>query len=185
MVVRGELRNLDGALSDILSNYQPGAEGIQELQGCVIALTHPEWAFFSWFEINLSASIPAANTDPVEIFTVPADQRIWLDWAMIFRITGDNLVSRITFTPPEDYRSGTADNGSLMRLVTPAALAFWPDSGGVQTPDILMPAPLLLEPGTVVSFIPDGSGVAASTFSSRLMMRRTKLVRARSPSASL
>jgi len=167
------------ALADILAHYRPSEEGASRIAGCFVSLPIPEWHQYAWMEAASTANIAAGNSDDVTLFTVPADERVWLDNITVDRASGDNTWQALRLQPGAGYGTGGAVQ-SLLWLVTADANIWWPHppqaitaSGG--------PGPLLLEPGSVIILRPSGAGASISVASYAILMRRMKLVRARAP----
>jgi len=181
MPVRGEYRALDEALADVLAHYQPGLEGIAAVTGCIVALSHPEWAWWAWLETGTTASVSGGATTSQTLFAVPGDERVYLDSAYGIRASGDNTINLLRVNYPADYRSGASGASTLVDLTTAATAIYWPDEGARQTVNNIKRGPILMEPGTTITLHPAGAGASASTFDFLLTMRRTKLIRARAP----
>ena len=180
MGVVGEYRGLDAALADVLAHYQPGPEGLASVDGCVITLPIEMWGQYAWVE-RVSASLSAGQGTAEVLYTVPADERNWLEYIYASRASGDNTVSAFRVIYPEGYFGGASGNLEAAELVTPTTQLYWPDPGGAQTLLMQMPTPAWLEPLTTVSLIPAGAGVGVSVFTSFIRLRRTKLIRHRDP----
>lgn len=177
MTVNGDIPGLDGALRDAMRAYEPGDVGVSRLDACVISLGFAEWAWYSWYEKGSSASITAGATGNLVVYTTPLDRLTWVDYVSILRTSGDNLVEEIQFNLPEGYFAGSEPELLALLLSTATTRAFWPDPGGVQTVGEVCPGPLLLQPGTEIRLRHDGTGVAATVFNYRIVMRQSKLVR--------
>jgi len=176
----GVMAGLNASLIALLANFSPGDLGVcvidEKLQ---LSLAVPDWATWAWIDQGSTASISAASSDPVVLFTVPSDERAWLDGVIVERASGDNDWHSLIVTSPADYRSGTGV-AVLLELGTYTASIYWPRGGQViriGIPD----APVLLEPGSLVSVLPDGTGVSATVGDYQIMLRRTKFVRALTP----
>jgi len=179
-LAKGDIRRLGDALGDWLGNYQiSGAIGVVE--GCYLSLGIEEWAWWAWLEADVSVSVAGGVAAGVSVFTVPGDERAWLDSLTIVRATGDNNLDYVRLIHPEGYRSGAVDLLRLLELTTPATGLYWPNTGGGQTVTLAQPGPMLLEPGSLIQLVTDGSGASASTFDYAIRMRRTKMVRAKAP----
>jgi len=180
MAVTGVIENLDLALREYLAAYQPGALGLDGVGGCVISLPIPDWATFSWME-NPAASVPAGSSVDLLVFTVPENERIWMQYFIGERTTGDNTLNGLNLVWPADYRNGTAP----LNICTPTVAVtrlFWPDVGGILTLESQVgQEPILMEPGTGVYLSPSGAGASVSTFNVVLLLKRTKLIRAQAP----
>lgn len=177
----GEINNLDASLRELLEHYRPGELGVGRLSD-VLQITLPLdlWPWFSWLEEGTTPSLSAGLGADQTIFTVPGNERIWLDYVMVQRASGDNTTNHLELTYPPGYFGGQAE----MRILnfTGTTLIYWPDPSAAQSPTYHRPGPVLLEPETVVQFGLDGAGASASTFTYYLAMRRCKLVRALPPS---
>lgn len=179
----GEIPGLDVAYLQALRQYRPGLLGPCYVGNLLIpTLSVPEWSVWSWLEADAAPSQGAGSTDVVTIFTVPPDERAWLDGVVILRASGDNTIINLDITYPADYRSAAVPAIDLIYLATVNARIFWPDPAGQQTIDHGNPlGPILLEPGCTVRFDPNGAGVAATIWDYKIRLRRTKLIRALSP----
>jgi len=177
----GDIPGLPEAVADWLAHYHPGGEGLNGLSSCVVSLTIEEWALWNWIEVSTQAY--TAAQDSLELmFTVPMDERAWLETALLEIATGDNTMSQIRIQPPAPYGSGTRDF-YILELSTATTPIFWPDTGGVQSNVryVMGSGPVLLEPGTTIHVLMGGEGVSAGNVRGTFCMRRTKLVRARTP----
>ncbi len=180
----GVFRGVQAALLAFMESYRPGPEGVCAVEAVArVDLPIELWAWWSWMEHVLTASISAGNTDPVTLYTVPLDERCWLDSIILERASGDNDIDGIQLVWPDPYREGGDANGTELALLSTSAPAlWWPDSGGVQANvDRMRPGPVLLEPGHLIRMTPGGAGVAASTFRAEICMRRTTVTRALVP----
>lgn len=180
--IEGEIQSLDGALRDFLTHYDPGQLPFG-IQTCVITLPLPDWATFSYLVNDVTPSISAGSSDRVNMYRVRQDERAWLDAVRVVRVSGDNNIADVGVTFPARYFEGDDGFGVLTILQTPATNLWWPDRGGKQTINVDVPGPVLLEPNTVVQFLPDGSGVGATVFRFYLWLRRTKIIRAQLPTS--
>jgi len=173
----GELPGLTQAIIDSLRNYKTSPAGICYLSSDLqVTLPYADWATYSWFEVGTETYAIAA-TNPQVIFTVPTNERVYLDCITVRRTSGDNLMNLIRLINPVGYGSGdrTVD---LLSLSSSAANMWWPDMGGVQGLNwIANPGPILLEPGATVALDPNGSGVAETLFHWEMVLRRCKLSR--------
>jgi len=178
--VQGGIENLDRALREYLRSYRPIEEGLNGISTCVIDLPVPDWSVFSWWE-TVTVNLTAAQATVGTIFTVPTDERAYIKFIRGARVTGDNNFLTLRVTVPATYSGG----GVTYNLITLAAATtdlYWPDIAGRQTVDYIVDAvPLLLEPGTVIETLPDGSGAGASTFTVVFNLMRTKLIRILAP----
>ncbi len=174
----GEIRGLNQAVLEYLANYKVAGEGLNGISNCVIALPIPDWSLWSWLERGTSASVAAGTAANVGVFTVPTDERVYLDSVIVLRTTGDNVIDYIYWAVAAGYGNGDLTS-YLLRLTTPAVPIYWPY--GQQAINQGIGGPLLMEPGTSLSFRTSNVGVAASTFDYLIGMRRTKLIRALAP----
>jgi len=179
--IKGEVPGLERAAADMLRHYDAGDLGVDRIDGCVIGLTHSEWAWWSWHESLVTAVGAIASGDAVVLFTVPADERAWLDAAFLVRNAGDNTISQLRVLSAAEYTSSATLAFFLVHLTTAATTLFWPDAGGKQTVTRIAPGPLLLEPGSVVELLPAGVGSVGSDWIVSLLMRRTRIHRQRTP----
>ncbi len=177
---KGDVVRLNNALLDYMRAYTPSPEGVCYLHDqMAITLPLPEWAWYAWFE-TLTANLTAGQGTDETVFTVPGDERIYLDGIVAVRTGGDNNIDGLTVAYPTGYFAGAAV--ATIIAVTATTIVFWPDPGGLQTTTYVQGnPPLLLEPGSVIAISPDGSGVSASTVLLQISMRRTKIVRALVP----
>lgn len=181
MTTKGEITGLEATLRDYLTHFQP--EDLTRIFGSFITLPLPEWHEWSYFQAGTTASISAASSSRVALWTCPLNERVWLESARLVRASGDNTALVMTTNFPADYSDGGQEMG-LIRLSAGSPDLFWPDPGGAQTIVYQGPAgPLLLEPGSDIGFYPGGDGVAASTFDFNICTRRQKTVRALVPLA--
>jgi len=175
----GVLPGLDTSLRSSLRNYRPGDMGIDELSG-QLQLTLPisNWEWFHFHAKGTTAEINASTAGNITVYTVPDDRRAWLDGLTFQRITGgdDNNMDRVLLEFPVGYYDGDEHELQLKRI-TATSYLIWPDPSGLQTPTYLLPAPILLEPGTRIIVRWNGDGVAATATQYEIAMRQTKLVR--------
>lgn len=182
----GEMPGLDLSLADILRRYQPPDLGVCWIAPAMgITLSWPN--FDRWQEDLLGGTynLTAGQVDTITIFTVPPIERAWLHYVLVEQNTGDNEVDHISYIPGGDY----SNTQVLLRLIeqsTPTASLYWPDDANQGALDFSMnlPEPLLLEPGSRLQWTSTGAGVAASTYVSRILISRSRLVRVTAPSPS-
>lgn len=168
------------ALLDALRAYKPGSNGVHKLSDRMhIVLPIDDWCAFSWMDQSAS-SLTAGQTDAEVMFTVPNDERIWLESVSSRIVSGDNTLTGIRLVVPVGYGGG--DRNAEIILITAAVQVYWPDAGSGQVVQyVTNKAPLLLEPGTTIAVVPSGAGAAISTTSNYIWMRRIKMVRALAP----
>jgi len=179
----GVMAGLNRSLLALLANFDPGALGVclvdDKLQ---LTLPVPDWSTWShvaYATVTIGAGL-ATNT---VLYTVPEDERNWLYSVTCFRESGDNLMDRLDLVFPLEYRTLGADGILVLMDVTGLTGVYWPDLGGVQTVTRKVDPtdPLMMEPGTTINLVPDGTGVASSNFYMIAFMKRSKLVRALAP----
>ena len=181
----GVVPGLDGALMALLRNYKPGDIGICELDPKIqLTLPVPYWAEYSWISgRTVTGDIPAGSGATFTLETVPMDERWMLELVVMHQVSGDNDMQVIGLQANPAYNPG-AGNGQLdiLRLSSKDTDMWWPNLNGDQTvASDPAQSPILLEPGTLITCIPGGTGVAISTFSYSMIARRSKLVRAMGP----
>lgn len=157
----------------------PGGFISDDLQ---LALPIPMWAEYGYV-VNGTHNLTAGQATAQTAFAVPGDERGWLDGYSAVRTGGgDGLALGIQITYPAGYRDG-AGVATLMRLTAGATDVWWPYTGGAhQSVARAIPeGPIFLEPGTLVQIVPNGTGVAATTFDFEIILRRMKLFRANAP----
>lgn len=174
-MVQGDIRNLDGALRDVMAQYKPGVNGLVGIDTCVITLPLESWSWYGWIEQANTASIGAGVATTVALFTVPENERAWIDAVTVARVSGDNLCAAVPIAAGPGYGSGNRGL-YLTQLATPVSAIYWPHVGQTVTRGS-GPTPLLLEAGGIVQFTTDGTGVSASVFSFTVSLRRTKIRR--------
>jgi len=180
MATKGRVRGLDAALRDFLAAYQVGGVGLDGISTCIITLPVTDWGDYGWMEQG-QVSLAAGESANETFFTVPDDERVWLQSILGNRVSGDNTWAGISVVFPEGYGSGTRSK-SMLALSTPATEIQWPDLTGRQTTDNQLDvSPILLEPGATLVVSPGGVGVAVTPFRFYIAMRRTKLIRALAP----
>lgn len=178
---RGDLFNLSQALLELCRAYVPSPEGPCAISDVLqVSLPYPEWHQYCWHELGTTPAIAIGSSAAVTLFTVPRNERAYLESVRLQRLTGDNNAALISVTYPVGYFDGTA-TCELLRLSPAAGEMYWPDAGGDQSMVFGLPGHLLVEPGTLVGFTPDGAGSATSTFRYSIQMRRMKLVRSLAP----
>lgn len=178
---QGNTRGLEGALNQWLSNYRPGVEGVCEIDP-VIRVTMPVegWSSYSYLGKG-TGSLTAGQATGEPLLTVPEDER-WDIWFIrVTRAGGDNNFLQLAVTFPPDYGEDTRVH-VLMQLSVVTTVIWWPDPGAVQGVDwISNHEPMSLEPGSILTLVPSGSGAAVTPIEYDIPMRRTKLVRTRIP----
>jgi len=177
-----DMPGLEGTIREVTRAFRQGlnmpASAI--LPDMRVSLPVPEWAVFS-FVSNVDAVIGAGQAVTVTVLQVAPDERAWLDGFQQERTAGDNNLVAVQITAPLRFGSSPQEM-KLLELSTADPIIFWPDPGGVQAIEVGGPQiPVLLEPLTEIEMTTDGSGVAATTFRSRLMLRRMRLTRASAP----
>jgi len=184
--IKGEIPGLAGALKAALNHYMPGDLGVCLLDPHLhVSLPLEGLTWWAWLEEVALSAAAAGSSDPVVMFTVPADERIELMYCFAERNSGDNTVRVFHVTPPADYRSGTDSSDqtlSLITLSTGLVRLYWPDQAATQANlQYMLTFPVLMEPGTTVSLVPGGVGATGSAWVCTLRMRRTKIIRALTP----
>lgn len=181
----GVMPGQQAALNSYLRNFSPGDVGTAGLANdMLLTLPVPEWQWSSiYLEDNASPLTPASTAQDVNFYTVPTDRRAKLLGMNVQVAGGDNKINRLYIIYPIEYGPGVGGNSMIpIRLASSATGVWWPDNAGVQTADdYFMPSvgPLLLEPGTKLSFRTSGEGVATTTFSYQLTLLLSPLVRER------
>lgn len=177
----GNIPGLDQAMIQALRAYRPATEGVSRLDPFLhVVLPLPEWYIYSWVEA-VDVALEAGESDRQAGFTVPQDERVWIENVRFTRTSGDNTLDSISVTYPLGYGSGGRVLG-LLSLSSAGTSIYWPDIAGRQTVNYAVDSvPLLLEPGTTVDIDPTGAGVAASVVALRMLIRRMKVVRAQPP----
>lgn len=181
----GEIRGLDQALLDCLRAYKPSPEGPDGVSSQIIlGLPISDWAHFQLVEFG-EVSVPAASSVAVTVRTIPQDQRHYLEHVLVFRATGDNTIQAVQIVyPAGNIGAGTSSTGGiqLKRLITAGTLIYWPDRRATQAVLYSMEVyPLLLEPGSLVQILPAGAGAGASTFTTAVLTKGSKLIPAKTP----
>lgn len=178
----GEIPGLDQALIDVLRAFKPGGVGVCELDPVIqVVLPVSWWMEWAWYETG-SVSVPASGGDPVTMYTVPQDERNFLEYLTAERTAGDNTFNMFTVDCVDGYRGGADNDLRLLQLTTAGTIAVWPDRAGRQTlTEWVDTWPLMLEPGTTVMLDPAAAGSSASTFKYKIRLLRQKIVRARAP----
>jgi len=179
----GVLPGLERSLLAVLANYRPGDIGICEVGDKLqLTLNLDHWAEWFHYQTFLTPSIDAGANASVTVWTVPTDERAWLDFMYASRASGDNLVGAFVVIPPAGYFEGPlSPTYQVQQIPAGSETPFWPDPGGIQTVTTQAVGPILMEPGSQVQIVASGAGVGASTFNVRLALRRTKLMRAMVP----
>ena len=178
---RGSLPGLDDTLRDVLRSYRAGDVGIEEVSARIqVVMDIPAGMEYGWVE-DVTAAYTAGQSTAEVVFTVPGNERAYLAAWVSERLTGDNDLRGMRITYPVGYWSGTGAI-NLVRTTAGVTRMFWPDMGNDQAINLKVDvSPVLLEPGTLVELEPGGAGVAASTFYSRVLLRRWKIARALPP----
>jgi len=178
----GEIPGLSQAMLEALRAWRPGELGVCVIEPAMqVTLVIPEWCVYGWADAGQTPNLDIGESDPVVVFTVPLNERAYLDSYSLQRSGGDNNIQELDVVFPAGYVGG---DGRLQILypTTPNTLVYWPDPGGQQTISRgTGNQPILMEPGTEVRFIPNGSGSGNSSFQWRINMRRWKLTRAMEP----
>jgi len=145
------------------------------ISGCGFSFDIKDWAVWSWAELGTISGISAGETASQTMFTVPDDERAYLDGAYAAINSGDNTISDLDMVYP--FPSYGAGNGRvfLAELGTAGTYCYWPHVG--QTINRGVGGPLLLEPGQLVRFGLSGAGAAATEVVFALALRRTKIIR--------
>jgi len=181
----GVMPGQQAALNSYLRNFSPGDVGIAGLANdMLLTLPVPEWQWSSiYLEDNATPYTPASTAQDVNFYEVPTDRRAKLLGMNVQVAAGDNQVDRLYIIYPYAYGYGAGGNSMIpIRLAAGQTSVWWPDNSGVQTwSDFFMPSvgPLLLEPGTKLSFRTNGAGVAQTIFSYQLTLLLSPLVRER------
>jgi hypothetical protein len=177
----GNLGGLAQALIHLLANYNPGESGISELASNLqLTLPVPDWGLWA-LTVIYPYTYTGGESGLETVFTVPDDERAYLQAVHSRIASGDNKVSNIALVAPAAYQEGT---GVAYLVGTSASVdeIFWPDPGAVQTPDhLLNHSPLLLEPGTRIQVNLDGDGVSSGILDTKLLLLKSKLIRAQTP----
>ncbi|HIA03338.1 MAG TPA: hypothetical protein EYN66_15760 [Myxococcales bacterium] len=179
----GVIPGLDNAVPDLLRNYNPGEVGIAHMASNIqIVLPYPEWAWWSKLIKGTTGTIPAASAVLVEMFTVPADRRFWLDSCWMNILSGDNNINQFSIEFPSGYYETSGyDQIVMANLSSVGDNLMWPDVRGQQTMTNWAPGPVLCEPGTRLLVKPSGDGAGTSAIGFNILGRLTKLVRERTP----
>lgn len=173
----GEVPGLTQSLISLLRDYRPGDLGIKDLDAAIdVSLPVPEWAWWGWYDEVIGSTVSAGSAADHVVYTVPQDERAWLDSFVMNRAAGDNLTDRLYLTWPTGYFAGE-NSEILIRVASGAQVVAWPDNGGRQDADFIVAGPLLLEPGTTLGYRSTGAGVSGTTFRHHINMRRTKIIR--------
>jgi len=181
----GVLAGLERSLLAILRNYRPGDIGICEVgEKLQLSLPVPDWAMWGSLVTGVTAEADAGASTYLQVFQVPTDERWYLEYVLVSRASGDNRSFQLRITCPSGYVDGPVDNYRLHALVTGISGYNWPDEHETLPIDITVQRPpggLLLEPGTILDMNTNGTGVAATTFNTTCLTRRTKIIRAMVP----
>lgn len=177
--IQGQIVGLDAALRDFLRTYEM-PDNFPGIKDCVLALPLPNWQEWGWVEQGDTASQGAGSTTPVTVFTVPDNERAMLHSFELVRASGDNTTRSLSYTQGADYGTGSREQ----LLVYPAVAAvgvWWPIMADLAISRAGAPGPVLLEPGAIVAFLPEGAGVGATIWTYSLSLTRTKIVRVLTP----
>lgn len=175
----GILRGLDKALGDWLYRLTSQASQCELSKECMVTFPILDWHLYPWVEQGATASIPAGSVTPVTVYTVPRDRRGRLTHLHLLRTSGDNTISFANVFQAAGYGTGNRSL-SLGALVTPGTSLFWPTQGQVaQAWGPLFP--VLLEPGSTVTFTPTGAGISASLVDYYVALELTPMIRSRAP----
>lgn len=182
----GVFPGLETALAAVLRNYSPGDIGICEIEDKIqVAMPIPFWAEYPWYQLGDTASLSAAHSDPVVIYTVPGDRRYQLQDVSVQRLSGDNLLVDLDLIPPAMNVGGANTRMKLYKAGDSGHYNFsWPNLPGIDDTGIIdnhrlyAAGPKLLEPGTVIDFTPSGAGVAATVFTYWISGMMVPLIRA-------
>lgn len=179
-MAQGQIRNLDAVLLEWLSQYRPGPDGVEGVGGSpIVTLPIPMWADYFWVD-RPTLNLTAGQSTNEMLFTVPEDERVALLYVLLVRTSGDNNFVDLNVVFPVGYGSGDRQV-TLLGLTTPATSIFWPDGERQTADNALHAAEVIMEPGSLLRVRPDGSGIAATVGSSRILLRRCKMFRARAP----
>jgi len=180
----GVMPGLNDSLIHILRNFEPGVEGVCEVeQKLQLGLQVPEWSRWSYSIAGATSSMAAAETIPLIFVTVPFDERWWLEYVRLTRASGDNTVQQIRVNAPADYGEGDLATPVVV-LTTDTTAIFWPDQGSLQTVTDRVDMPregYLMEPGSSIAVAPDGKGVAATIYNYFTLVKKSKIVRVLTP----
>lgn len=174
----GVMAGLNGSLLALLANFSPGDLGVcivdEKLQ---LSLAIPYWSEWSWLETGVTGDQTAGSSANVVVYAIPADERATLLAVRVDRTSGDNTITELSVDFPDAYSGG--GGSSFMPIMDPdvsAPTVHWPDLH----PDVssYVAPPILLEPTTSIRFQMGGAGVAATEWAYKILMLRTKIVRA-------
>lgn len=176
---------LDGiqpSLAELLRTYRNVGQGVCAVDPVMqVVMPVPSWAEYCWFE-RVEVNVPASDSDRVQFWIVPANERNLIEWLFAEQQSGDNQSRGFTMVFPAGYEQTTTNQMEFIQITTAAnGRTWWPDPGGIQVVNQVQPGPILLEPGTILQMNPDGSGSAASVWNIFIRMTRTKIIRARPP----
>jgi len=177
----GVLPGLEESLKAILRNYRPGDIGICEVADKLqLSMPLPYWGEYPYYTVGRTASVTAASTDPIVVYTVPMDRRYLLQDVQWQNVSGDNLANLIQIDVPA---ANITTNGGKFVLsnIAAAVVQSWPvyDAGDLIW--VASAGPKLLEPGTVIELVPSGAGVAATLFDYWISGMLIPIIRAQSP----
>lgn len=183
----GVMPGLNAALLQQLGNYVPSEQGITKVAGDIqISLPLTDWEWFGYAVTNPMV-LDAGESDTQTLWTVPYAERAYLEFVSIRRLTGDNKLSILFVNYPAGYSEGSASGGynagdlSLIAMAPGNLDMWWPDPSALQGVELNAPGPVLMEAGTSVRAIPEGSGVAETTWRVEIRMRRTRVGKMRGP----
>lgn len=171
------------AAREMFTQYRPSEQGVCALSPEMnITLPYAEWAWYEWVERMSTGALAAGETDPATVWTVPQDERNYLVHMRVALAGGDNDVQNLRLFSPVGYFASTGDASIVIaQKATPDQTMIWPDPSNIQTLVVWWNGPILLEPGTLVQLTPAGAGVAATTWTVYLALRRSLIVRALVP----
>lgn len=182
MAIKGEIRNLDAVLRDMLVNYQPGEGGVDQVAAMAVVTLPIEVAWFPYYTNSTTAVITAASGDNWQIYSVPADEIHRIHAVQLERDSGDNELEAVIAQFPPGYRGGDA-TWPLLRIAnaTGGSRLYWPDPSGQQSPYFVAPTGVLLPPGGLLLVTASAVGVSVSQFDIRVYVERCKVFRALEP----
>lgn len=177
----GIIPGLEQSLLQLLQSYRPGDIGICEVfDKFQITLPLTDWDWYGWCA-DLDTTMAAGETDPEMLWTVPPGERAWVDAVTCERTSGDNKFSILRVNYPAAYSEGDGVF-KLTSMATADSNIWWPDPAGKLVENWVIPnVPILLEQGAAVEVVPTGDGVSSTVFTTRLLLRRTKIGKARTP----
>jgi len=172
------VRGLDQAMLDIMEKCNPPQGGVVP----VINLPFEGWGWYSWLQAN-QVTVTASSSTVVTAWTLPANERYQLLGVQVSRDSGDNGIQALLVHFPTGYFTGVTNRLTLVSLGVADPRAWWPDPSGAQSGNVgYVSPPLDLEPLSVLSLEPSGEGVGSTVFDVVILVRRSKLIRARVPS---